>query len=326
VNSRNPAEPAFERAAQVAARRQGEVLALPDVCVVVADAAWPLDDLSAAAASEVGGAGLVAVPHPTDLVVLLTQTCDLQRTDADAYFCQVAPVITVDESFARQVMRGYRPGWVSLPWHDLNGVGDLSRITTLERSVIVEAGTRGVPRTPAERLSFAESVSRHLTRIALPDKVSNVIAPVLRRMRERHDRKTLEGQCIARVASLRLEATPDLDSESADLRLLLVLEGEDLPPLPEGTEMSDEVIDALMENGHEAAADAALAPADPVRCRAGWQALAELWLGPAITAAETADSGIGEVDIEVLNGYELSFARSRTAPELDLAYLTSRAA
>jgi hypothetical protein len=31
---------------------QGEVFALPDVCVVVADAVWPLDDVSAEVAAE----------------------------------------------------------------------------------------------------------------------------------------------------------------------------------------------------------------------------------------------------------------------------------
>lgn len=305
---------------------QGEVLAIPDACVVVADAAWPLDDLSSEASSEVGRTGLVVVPHPTECVVVLTQTCDLQRTNEDAYLCQVAPVVSVDAGFAREVARGYRPGWVSLPWHDPLSVADLSRISTLERSVIIATDSLGRPRTPGDRFAFAESVSRHLTRIALPETVVRVLAPVLSRIKERHDRQTSEGQCIARVASIRLEATPDMDADLPDLLLLVVLEADDLPQLPGGVDLRNDQIDALVEAGYEEAARAALRDWDPQVCREGWQALAELWLRPAIEAAEVSGSGVGDVDVELLNGEELSFARSRNAPELDFAYLTTRAA
>ena len=52
-------------------------------------------------------------------------------------------------------------------------------------------------------------------------------------------------------------------------------------------------------------------------------ALAELWLQPAVELAETTPD-VDSIDVLVLNGDELSFARARNAPELDLAYLSTR--
>lgn len=327
MSTTDPWQHAYDRAASVADRRQGEVLELADACVVLADAAWPMSQRAATEAESVGGVGLVAVPYPVDLVVLITQSCDLQATDRDAYLCQVAPVVpNVDEVFAKQVARGRRPGWVSLPWHDRLSVADLSRITTVERSLIVEPESRGKPRTALETIQFAEAVSRHLTRVALPDKVSRVLAPFLQRMRDRHDRRSPEGQCIARVGSLRLVASSGVDADLPDLKVLAVLEADDLPTLPQGTVTREAEIDALVTRGHEAAARAALESLDARARREAWQALAELWIAPAAQIAAAEGSGIGDMEVEVLNGEELSFARSRIAPELDLAYLTNRAA
>ena len=86
-------EAAYLRASQVDAYIQGEVFDLPDVCVVLADAAWPLAELSKRAAEQTGGDALVVVPEPVDRIAVLTQTCDLQVTAPETRLCQVVPVI-----------------------------------------------------------------------------------------------------------------------------------------------------------------------------------------------------------------------------------------
>jgi hypothetical protein len=52
-------------------------------------------------------------------------------------------------------------------------------------------------------------------------------------------------------------------------------------------------------------------------------ALAECWIKPAADRVADVD-GVGSVAITVLNGEELSYARSRSAPILDLRYLSTR--
>lgn len=315
-------ESALRRASTVDRLIQGEILNLADACVVVADAAWPLDDVSAEVSAELGASGMVVVPEPVDIVVLLTQTCDLQTTTAEERYCQVAPVLDRGPSFARETSRGRRPGWVALPWYGETAVAELSRITTVERSVIVDVRSLGRPNTPRERLHFAEAVSRHFTRPALPDAVVEVLRPFLARMKERHDRQSDEGRCIEQIATLRLEATSDLDAENPYLTVLIVLDTENLACVG-GVELDQQRIDALVARGTASAATAVQRATGAVAKREAWTALAELWLQPAVTLAESMPD-IDGIDAQVLNGDELSFARSRNAPELDLAYLTTR--
>lgn len=314
---------ALKRAQGVDKFIQGEIFDLPDACVVLADPAWPLSDGAASIMAEQDGA-MVVVPEPTDEVVLITQTCDLQITDANNRLCQVGPVMDVGETFANEAQRGHRPGFAALPWYSLGKVADLSRITSLERSLLVGKKSLSRPRTASERLHFAETVSRHFTRIALPDPISDVVNRFLRRIRDKHDKNSYEGKCISLIANLRIEANPNLDSESPDLKILVILEASDLPPIPENEDLDDNHIDQLKSLDHEEIAKALFHTTDPKSQREAWTALAERWIESAVDLAEITN-GVGSLEIEVLSGDDLSFTRQRNAPELDLAYLSTRA-
>jgi hypothetical protein len=107
--------------------------------------------------------------------------------------------------------------------------------------------------------------------------------------------------------------------------LLVVLETPDLPHLPGGADLDQAHIDNLVLRGHAEAAKVAINATDPIVRREGWTALVELWAKDAVTRASTTP-GVDGLDTEVLFGDELSFTRARNAPELYLAYLTTRAA
>jgi hypothetical protein len=317
---------AFERASVVADLTQGEVLGLADACVVLGDAAAPMSDEAAQAAAEDDATeGLVVAGHATDDVVLLTQTCDLQETSPDEYVCLVAPVRRVSERLAREALRGRRPRLAGLPWLDETSVVDLSFITTVERSLLVDVPSRGHPRTPRERQHFANAVSRYLTRPALPDHVNAVLKPFLERIAQRYDKNSAEGHCLNQVAEFRLEATPDVDAEAPALTVLALIDEVDLPSVPAGAEVDHTRVDQLVERGIAAAAEHALRAGTPLEKREGWTALGELWIRPSVERARGA-TDIGSVELTVLNGAELSYARSLNAPPLDLRYLSTRPA
>lgn len=319
-------EAALERAAGVRALIQGEVLPVVDACVVVADAAAPLSHEAAQVVAELGqDRGPIVVPQVVDEVVLLTQTCDLQFTTEQEFRCLVAPVVRSSENIAYQALRGRLPGFVGLPWLDGRSMADLSRITPIERSLLIDKLSLGRPRDPKERLHFAETVSRYMIRPALSDAINEVLKPFLIRIRDRHDRNSAEGRCMYKVWDLRLEAAPDLDAPEPALTVLMVIEEEDLPSLPDGVSVNDANVDALVRQGPAAAAAAVEAAGDPVARREAWFALAECWIQPAVAAATTAD-GVDTVEVVVLNGEELTYARSRNAPPLDLKFLSTRAA
>jgi hypothetical protein len=319
-------ESALQRAAVVSHLLQGEVLGVADACVVLADASAPLSAEAADIAVSAGtGSGLIVVPHAVDDVVLLTQTCDLQFTTPAEHRCLVAAVMHVPEKFAYEALRGRRLGFAGLPWVGLTAVADLSRVTTVERSVLVGAVSRGRPRTLREQLHFAETISRYLTRPALPDPVNEVLAPFVRRIAEKHGRESAEGRCAHKVSELRVEATPDIDYEEPALNVLMILGEDDLPCLPEGSQVDDDRINSLIGAGRTAAAEAVHQAGDPVAKREAWMALAECWIKPAVEFVPAID-GVGSVEITVLNGEEFSYARSLSAPILDLRYLSTRAA
>jgi hypothetical protein len=319
-------ESALQRAAVVSSLVQGEVLGVADACIVLADASAPLSAEAAEIAVSAGiGSGLIVVPHAVDDVVLLTQTCDLQFTTSAEHRCLVAPMMHMPERFAHEASRGRRPGFAGLPWVGLTPVADLSRITAVERSVLVGAVSRGRPRTLREQLHFAETISRYLTRPALPDPVNEVLSPFVKRIAEKHDRESAEGWCAHKVAELRVEATPDIDYEEPALNVLMLLGEDELPCLPEGLQVDDGRIDSLVSAGRTAAAEAVQQAGDPAAKREAWMALAECWIQPTAELVPAVD-GVGSVEITVLNGEEFSYARSLSAPILDLRYLSTRAA
>ena len=319
-------ESALQRAAAVSSFIQGEVLGAADACVVLADASSPLSPEAAQIAEFDGiNSGLIVVPHAVDDVVLLTQTCDLQLTTADEHRCLVAPVVIVSEQVAYEALRGRRPGLAGLPWVGSKAVADLSRITTVERNVLAGAVSRGRPRNARERFHFAETISRYLTRPALPDPINKVLSPFVSRIAEKHDRQSAEGRCAHKVSELRVEATPDIDHEEPALNVLMILDEYELPKLLDGSHVNDDRIDRLIGAGRTAAAEAVHQADDPVTKREAWMALAECWIKPAADLAPSVE-GVGSVEISVMNGEEFSYARSLNAPILDLRYMTTRAA
>ncbi len=319
---------ALQRAAVVVCDLiQGEVLAVADACVTLADAAAPLSSEAAeVAAQEAVDEGIVLVPQRgVDHVVLLSQTCDLQVTDERDFHCLVAPVVVVSEQVAREALRGRRPRIAALPWMGSSSVVDLSRVTTIERSLLVNAASLGRPRTPRESLSFAEGVGRYLTRPALPDHVNDVLRPLAKRMLEQADKESPEGRCIRLLDEIRVEGDPDIDATEVALNVLMILEAEKLPTLPNTDVVDDARVDHLIASGRAAAAQAVENASNSVGKREAWTALAECWMKPSVDLVDQI-AGIGSVTVEVLNDEELTYGRSKNAHLLDYRFLSTRAA
>jgi hypothetical protein len=312
--------------AATAAMSQGVVLALPDACVVLADASAPMDAISREVQLDLGVTdGLLVVPQPVDEVVLLSQTCDLQETTERQYHCLVAPVIAADPAFVREVSRGHRPGFAALPWLGKDRVADLARITTLERAAVAERPVIAGPHSSQEQVDFSEAVSRFLTRTALPDEIVAVLRPFVKKMKAKAGKNSDEGRCVDRLLEVRIEADPDLNDDSPALTVLMLLSEHDLPSLAPGLTPDDERVDGLIQQGLEVVCREVLAASTDVARREAWTALAELWIQPAVEATETV-LRVGSVNVEVLNEEELTYGRSRRSPILDLRYLSTRAA
>lgn len=304
---------------------QGDVLELPIAeTVFIADLDRPLS-LAAIESAAAGGTGIQVVPVAAPRVVLLTQTCDLQRTGAGQLFAGVAIVEERDPSTATRAWRGNLPRLAGLPWLSPAAVADLSNVTTIERSVLIDARLVATP-DAHQRTQFGEILGRYYHRPAIPDQVISALQPLQSKARDKHDKaESAVGRRFNDLHEIRILLEPEVDDPRPDVTLLFLLEATDLPPLPPGVDVQhDEVDDLVRRRDIEWVSEAIEVTSAALELRRLWWAWAEFWASKVRMKAATQD-GVGEIAVEVWSIGEISYERVAAAALLDLGYLSTRA-
>jgi hypothetical protein len=305
--------------------RQGDVLELPVAeTVLIADLERPLSG-AAIEESAAGGTGIQIVPVASPRVVLLTQTCDLQRTGPGQLFAVVAVVEERTPTDASLAWRGNLPRLAGLPWLSQTAVADLSNVTTIERSLLIGAqriATAGVH----QRAQFSEILGRFYHRPAIPDQVIKALGPLQARVKDKHDRsESAVGRRFNDLYEIRILLEPDVDDPCPDVTLLFLLDKTDLPPLPRGLDVDYAEVDTLMRRHDVDSVSKAIEVTDSTHeIRHLWWAWAEFW-ARTVRAKASALEGVGEIAIEVWSISEISYERASAAILLDLSYLSTRA-
>lgn len=172
---------------------QGELLHLPSLPLLAStDNSVTLAGHHAATRikAHAGVALLAPVKVDSSIVMVVTQTCDLQEraTLKDRRTIHVAPVIFAaqDGDVARAAQGGRTPRYVPVPWcrtpAGAVAVADLDYISLLDRGV-VRATSLGRP-PEANRRRLAHDLGRPWSRPALPDDVDRVVSPIRDRVLE----------------------------------------------------------------------------------------------------------------------------------------------
>lgn len=305
--------------------RQGDVLELSIAeTVLIADLERPL---SGAAIEEraAGGAGIQIVPVAAPRVVLLTQTCDLQRTGTGQLFAVVAVVEERSPTDASRAWRGNLPRLAGLPWLSPTSVADLSNVTTIERSLLIGARRIATPDVH-HRAQFSEILGRFYHRPAIPDQVIDALEPLQAKAKDKHDSPmSAAGRRFNDLYEIRILLEPDADDPCPDVTLLFLLEQEDLPPLSRGVEVDEAAVDSLvLQRDIDSVSEAIEVIEGAVELRQLWWAWAEFWARKVRAKAATL-KGVGEIDVEVWSISEINYERAAGAALLDLGYLSSRA-
>lgn len=175
--------------------------------------------------AEAGGE-LVEVPEKG--LVVLTQTCDIIRSCEQRPFIEVCPLILVSSEYAREIDRGARPAFATVPL--LRGqqlVADLDRVMTIEKSVLT--GWTRVPgcATDADTRNFARALARKRARFAFPDDFTEFVRRLLVRLREKHDRQSPEGRALRALREIRVSASPSWDASPCALFFWFVRAAEE---------------------------------------------------------------------------------------------------
>lgn len=182
-------------------RVQGEVIGLAEISVIGDD----------------GRPQLITVE--SGLVVVLTQTCDLIRSDRE--WVAVAPVIEVKSDTMGNVRRGQMPTMVELPHVNEMAVGDLCLVGSMSKR---RFATLPLVHRPTEEQAsrISHAIGRKFSRPALPDDVSATLKPMRERVISKDSKDSPEGRVINnRVERIRIKV--DIDAETGTREVTVVL-------------------------------------------------------------------------------------------------------
>ena len=204
--------------------RQGDLALEERWFVHVGDSTRPLTVGTAHGSDE----GVRAVVTGTDGLIVVSQTCDIQRTSRDRPFVEVAPLMRVEVEAFRSVTRGRRPRHVTLPCLEPGFlVADLDRIQTVEKAVVAPWKRTPGCTSDADRRRLEHALVRKRARVAFPDDFTAMVKKLLKRFEDKHDRATEEGRALRALREIRVHAQPSWDAPRVDVKLWFIRGSED---------------------------------------------------------------------------------------------------
>jgi hypothetical protein len=199
--------------------RQGDV-AVSGAIGWMGDVSRPLTPECSQAAEAITGSQQVAVWAATsDGLVVVTQTCDIVRTSGERPFIAASPLIRLPEPVATEARRGMRPRFVNVPGAGEDAFADLDLVLSMEKSVL--AACERIPgcTTDDERRRFARQVGRKFSRVAFPDELAVSLRRMVDRVRQKHEKASVEGRALAALSEIRVTGTPSWSAVAIDVFL-----------------------------------------------------------------------------------------------------------
>jgi hypothetical protein len=208
--------------------RQGDCVLGAREFVHIADLAAPLtaqSDEMASSGADISDSTLVAVGEFVPGLVLVSQSCDIVRSCRLKPFVEVAPLVQVDEKTLEIARLGRTVAVAYLPCPALVGrrlVADLERVQTVEKAVVANWKREvGCP-TDEDARKFAEALRRKRGRFAFPDDFVAVVERLSDRIKQKHNRNSLEGAMLRALREIRVRGAPSWSADRVELTFLFV--------------------------------------------------------------------------------------------------------
>lgn len=149
---------------------------------------------------------------------IISQSCDVVRKYKDRPYVSVASLTEVSDDNLAQIVNGYRPQFAAVPaLTDRKLVADLDRVMTVDKRVVAGwTRTQGCANDEDVR-KFSEAVRRKVGRFAFPDDFNNFVADLQDRIKEKHDKRSSEGDALRALEEIRVRAAPSWDAEEVEL-------------------------------------------------------------------------------------------------------------
>ena len=158
---------------------------------------------------------------------VVTQTYDLVRDSELRPYVEVVPLVAVDEVDLQLIRKGQQPSYAYIPGvSGRNLVADLSRVMTVEKAIV--AGWERVPGCADDQQirSFQFAVVRKRRRFAFPDDFVLCAGKLQSRLKEKHGKRSAEGDALRALDEIRVRAEPSWDAAAVRLFFWFV-RGED---------------------------------------------------------------------------------------------------
>lgn len=150
---------------------------------------------------------------PVAGLVVVSQSCDIARTCADRPMVEACPLVEVEQEVLDQIIGCVRPMYAAIPaLNHKRLVADLNRTMTVEKAVIANWERIQGLHTDAEIRSFAQALARKRQRFAFPDSFNRYVQPLRRRLVEKHNRTSPEGEALRTLQEIRVRAEPAWDA------------------------------------------------------------------------------------------------------------------
>ncbi|MGE5362164.1 MAG: hypothetical protein ACM3NQ_24365 [Bacteroidales bacterium] len=201
--------------------RQGDVALQESWFVHVGDPRTPLSEAS----SDADADGIQALESEVAGLVIVTQTCDIVRSCTSRPYVEVTPLVKVSQDDYLQVVRGQRPAHAALPAVAAQLlVADLDRVMTVEKAIVANWERTPGCVTDADGRRFAQALARKRVRFAFPDDFTQLAKGLQRRLRDKHQKLTDEGQGLRALREIRVQASPSWDANQVSLFFWFVRE------------------------------------------------------------------------------------------------------
>jgi hypothetical protein len=163
-------------------------------------------------------------------VIVVSQTCDIQRKTIDRPYIEVAALIHCPAKVSvDDVRKALRPQYACVPGvADQGLIADLDQIMTVEKPLLVSHPcTRGC-RDDAEIRVFARCVARKFSRFAFPDDFNSCVKRLAEVIKAKHNSaESDEGAAFKALREIRVTALPHWQADQIDLFFYFILEGSD---------------------------------------------------------------------------------------------------
>jgi hypothetical protein len=156
-------------------------------------------------------------------LVVLSQTCDIVRSCADRPYVEVACLVEVDERHAQEIERGYRPRYTIVPsLRSERIVADLDRVMTVEKSILADWTRQTGCADDRTARAFAEALKRKRGRFAFPDDFVEASQALQKRLKDKHDKGSEEGQALRALREIRVTAVPSWNADLVHLHFWFI--------------------------------------------------------------------------------------------------------